>query len=242
VLEIMVGASQSEFPLSVDMIQLTLYYEEGSCIPPPLLLSSHIAGNGTLLPGEEFRHGIQLPAQQSSLCTEDLPLAPQQRGRSGLPKQECARRALGDCWYSRSRAGISSKLPEDADAAGLWTKPRVTRGHHVSITSDGAVKNTETGLPWWLGGKESTCQCRRHGFDPWSGNILHVAEQLSPYATTTEPVFDSQGTVTTEALASHPRAVLCKKRSHCDEKPTHHAPQLESSPCLSQLQKSPCSN
>ena len=26
------------------------------------------------------------------------------------------------------------------------------------------------GLPWWLSGKESACQCRRHkkcGFDPW---------------------------------------------------------------------------
>ena len=22
-------------------------------------------------------------------------------------------------------------------------------------------------LSWWLSGKESTCQCRRHGFDPW---------------------------------------------------------------------------
>ena len=22
------------------------------------------------------------------------------------------------------------------------------------------------GLPWWLSGEESTCQCRRHGFDP----------------------------------------------------------------------------
>ena len=21
-------------------------------------------------------------------------------------------------------------------------------------------------LPWWLSGKESTCQCRKHGFDP----------------------------------------------------------------------------
>ena len=45
VLEIMVGASQSELPLSVDMIHLTLYLEEGLCIPPPLLLSSHLAGN-----------------------------------------------------------------------------------------------------------------------------------------------------------------------------------------------------
>ena len=27
-------------------------------------------------------------------------------------------------------------------------------------------------LPWWLRDKESTCQCRRHGFDPWVGKIL----------------------------------------------------------------------
>ena len=44
------------------------------------------------------------------------------------------------------------------------------------------------GLPWWLSGKESACQCRRLGFDPWSGNIPHAAEQLSPCTTTTEPV------------------------------------------------------
>ena len=24
-------------------------------------------------------------------------------------------------------------------------------------------------LPWWLSGKESACQCRRHRFDPWVG-------------------------------------------------------------------------
>ena len=24
------------------------------------------------------------------------------------------------------------------------------------------------GLPWWLSGKESSCQCRRHGFNSWS--------------------------------------------------------------------------
>ena len=27
------------------------------------------------------------------------------------------------------------------------------------------------GLPWWLSGKESACQCRRHRFDPWSETI-----------------------------------------------------------------------
>ena len=28
-----------------------------------------------------------------------------------------------------------------------------------------------TGLPWWLSGKESTCQCKRHRFDPCEGKI-----------------------------------------------------------------------
>ena len=27
------------------------------------------------------------------------------------------------------------------------------------------------GLPWWLSRKESTCQCRRHGFSLWAGKI-----------------------------------------------------------------------
>ena len=29
-------------------------------------------------------------------------------------------------------------------------------------------------------------QCKGHGFEPWSGKILHAKEQLSPCATTTE--------------------------------------------------------
>ena len=30
---------------------------------------------------------------------------------------------------------------------------------------------SQVGLPWWLSGKESTCQGRRCNFDPWSGEI-----------------------------------------------------------------------
>ena len=29
------------------------------------------------------------------------------------------------------------------------------------------VKTVIQRLPWWLSGKESTCQCRIHRFDPW---------------------------------------------------------------------------
>ena len=53
--------------------------------------------------------------------------------------------------------------------------------------------------PWWFSGKESTCQCRRHGFNPWSGKIPHAAEQLSSCATATEPVLQSPGAAPTEA-------------------------------------------
>ena len=28
-----------------------------------------------------------------------------------------------------------------------------------------------SGLPWWLSGKESSCQCRRHGLDTWDRKI-----------------------------------------------------------------------
>ena len=33
------------------------------------------------------------------------------------------------------------------------------------------VTYTSTELPYWLSGKESTCQCRRHGFSPWVRKI-----------------------------------------------------------------------
>ena len=45
-------------------------------------------------------------------------------------------------------------------------------------------KNGQKGFPSWLCGKESACQCRRHGFDPWSGKIPRAVEQLSLCDTT----------------------------------------------------------
>ena len=48
--------------------------------------------------------------------------------------------------------------------------------------------NLNWGLPRWHSGWESACQCRGHRLEPWSGKIPHAAEQLGPWATTTEPV------------------------------------------------------
>ena len=49
--------------------------------------------------------------------------------------------------------------------------------------------------------KKSVCQCRRHGFELWSGKIPHAAEQLSLSAISIEPVLQRAGLATTEAHA-----------------------------------------
>ena len=68
-------------------------------------------------------------------------------------------------------------------------------------------KNHMIGLPWWRSGWESACQCRGHGFEPWSGKIPHAAEQLGPWATIAE------------RACLEP--VLRNKRGRDNERPAH---------------------
>ena len=51
------------------------------------------------------------------------------------------------------------------------------------------LKKKKTGLPWWLSGKESAYQCKRHVFSSLPGKIPHAVEQLSPRAATMDSVF-----------------------------------------------------
>ena len=60
-----------------------------------------------------------------------------------------------------------------------------SQSEHIHVTST-QIKEQNMGLPWWRSGWESACQCRGPGFKPWSGKIPHAAEQLGPWATTTE--------------------------------------------------------
>ena len=87
--------------------------------------------------------------------------------------------------------------------------------HFKFSFSDRTVRMWISGLPWWLSGKESTCQCRRHGFDPWSGKIPHAVEQLSQRTTTIEPVLQSPGAPITEP-------VCCQTWSPCAREPALH--------------------
>ena len=47
----------------------------------------------------------------------------------------------------------------------------------LSTDRDKFIRNAAGGLPWWLSGKESARQCRRH-----MGSIPHIVEQPSPHA------------------------------------------------------------
>ena len=65
-------------------------------------------------------------------------------------------------------------------------------------------------LPWWLSGKESACQCKRHEFSPWSGRIpdavdvdqlsLCVLQLLSLCSRAQEPQLLSPRATITEAF------------------------------------------
>ena len=83
----------------------------------------------------------------------------------------------------------------------------------------GASQNYCLGLPWWRSGWESACQCRGHGFEPWSGKIPHATEQLGLWATITEP--------------ARLEPVLRNKRGRDSERPVHHD---KSGPRLPQLE------
>ena len=67
-------------------------------------------------------------------------------------------------------------------------------------------------LPWWLSGKEPTCQ-----FNPWSEKIPHVGGQLNPCATTTEPVLQSLGAAITEPMCCNYRSWHTLEPVICNE-------------------------
>ena len=85
--------------------------------------------------------------------------------------------------------------------------------HACFIEVESVVKNIfHPGLPWWLSGKESTCQHGRHRFSSWSGKIPHAVEHLISRCSR------AWGTTAAETLVP----VLRNKRSCHNEKPVHH--------------------
>ena len=105
-----------------------------------------------------------------------------------------------------------SRLPPEQGIQRRERDRKYAKGGKLSSTSQkyedqricGDIFKTTTS---WCSGWESACYCRGHGFEPWSGRIPHAAEQLGPWATTTEP--------------ARLEPVLCNKRGHDSERPEH---------------------
>ena len=73
-------------------------------------------------------------------------------------------------------------LKKTENRAIMW--PRNPTPRHIPNESHNSKRYMQPGLPWYLSGKESACQCMRLRFSPWSRRIPHAVEQLSPCVTT----------------------------------------------------------
>ena len=66
-------------------------------------------------------------------------------------------------------AGYQAPPPMGFSRQEYWSGlplPSPTHSTRTSLTENLPVQNLQQRLPWWLSGKESACQCKRHGFDP----------------------------------------------------------------------------
>ena len=94
-----------------------------------------------------------------------------------------------ECWYALSTCLAGQKgrrrfflnIFRKKRLRPFWPTASLSKYGHFSC----ALK-ASPGLPWWRSGWEFACQCRGHGFEPWSGKIPHATEQLGLWATTTE--------------------------------------------------------
>ena len=80
------------------------------------------------------------------------------------------------------------------------------------------MKAIAMGLPWWLSGKESACQCRRLGFEPWSQKIPLVAEQQAH-----APQLLSLRSSAQELRLLQPVLLEAETREATSEKPAPHS-------------------
>ena len=95
------------------------------------------------------------------------------------------------------------------------------------------------GPPWWSSGSESIFQGRGHGFDPWSQKISHASGQPGPGAPQLLRLLSSAHGPQQLKSASTLEPVPCNKRSHLNQKPTHHSTAAREHPWLAATRGKP---
>ena len=96
--------------------------------------------------------------------------------------------ALGTCWLVQWLRLHAPNLGGPGWVRKLKSPPATTKNraccnwkkilHAATKNLPRQMKNNMR-LPWRLSGKESACQCRRQGCNPWSRMIPHASEHLS---------------------------------------------------------------
>ena len=147
----------------------------------PVLSTSHHS-----TPHPELDPGVSTPTtgEQTLPLTE---LWQPQSQEEALPNIQC--RLQSPQHQTHPYQGDNSHTLRKT-VAGIYTKNSpCTKNTGLTQFTQGCshIKTALQGLPWWRSGWESACQCRGHGFEPWSGKIPHAVEQLGPLATITEP-------------------------------------------------------
>ena len=92
-----------------------------------------------------------LPLHPAPKYGQDTPISHMRKERSACPRPESL--TSGQAW----------RYLEEFVPPGTWfPAPRFSPLQHSIIRRNYSKK----GLPWWLSGKESACQCRRQGSIP----------------------------------------------------------------------------
>ena len=86
-------------------------------------------------------------------------------------KEAYGDKTLDKCNNCEKRKKLETNREQRAHLGFKWII-KVKKQKYLSIPELGIhrtipLKTYKKGAPQWLSGKESTCQCRRHGFDPW---------------------------------------------------------------------------
>ena len=108
--------------------------------------------------------------------------------------------------------GKVEKLEQPYSAAGNIKTHRLFGKWFGSFQG---VKHKLARPPCWSSGREPACQCRRHGFDPWSRRIFYFSGQLNPCTTTAKgPTLYSPWSATTEATSTRSLDMTMKQDPH----------------------------